>query len=324
MPKNNEEAKGQLVLFDKVETLADIEAREPDSKEIWYGHSILTSTLFPATQPKPDVDFVSKDNGTVEYFLEAGIDSETRSRRFPFGKYPRLIMAWMAKQIRAAGKKKTETVDPETKTITIPTLYQLCEDMGIPRGGRTSEALREQLRLLLACRISVRRTTGFSGRRIDDTVYLPIVKAVRSVHDTKNSDYSGAMFVLTDEVYERLKNESAPFDTRAASLLLNGRSVLPYDVYVWLTGSMHRLNHDTPIAWDWLFDRFGDGISSMKDFKQKFRQAIDRVREVYPTVNVEIPARGSGIILHPSPTSVAPRRKPGELPNQVGDDTPRL
>lgn len=59
--------------------------RLPDSKEIWYGHSILTSTLFPATPPAEGTDFVSKDNSTVEYILEAGIDSLTRSRDFPMG-----------------------------------------------------------------------------------------------------------------------------------------------------------------------------------------------------------------------------------------------
>lgn len=77
------------LVLDRVATISDIENRLPDSKEIWYGHSILTSTLFPATPPAEGTDFVSKDNSTVEYILEAGIDSLTRSRDFPYGKYPR-------------------------------------------------------------------------------------------------------------------------------------------------------------------------------------------------------------------------------------------
>ena len=36
------------LVLDRVATISDIENRLPDSKEIWYGHSILTSTLFPA------------------------------------------------------------------------------------------------------------------------------------------------------------------------------------------------------------------------------------------------------------------------------------
>ena len=167
----------QPTLFDKVATVTDIVTREPDSKEIWYGHSILTSALFPATPPAAGVDFVSKDNGPIEYFLEAGVDRETRRRKFPSGKYPRLLMAWMAKQIRSAGGRKTATVDPETHTIIIPTIHQLCEDMGVTPGGNTSEKVREQLRLLLACRISVQQTMRFTGQRVQDVVYLPIIKA---------------------------------------------------------------------------------------------------------------------------------------------------
>ena len=120
----------------RVNLLDDIESREPNSMEIWYGHSILTATLFPPAQPSDDVDFVSKSNGRLEYMLEAGVtgDGDDRKRRFPFGKYPRLLMAWMAKQIRAAKGHKTRNVDPETKTITIPSIYQLCEEMGLPHG----------------------------------------------------------------------------------------------------------------------------------------------------------------------------------------------
>ncbi|PWG65677.1 replication protein RepA [Bifidobacterium callitrichidarum] len=293
----------------KADLLNDINNRQPNSAEIWYGHSILTSTLFPASPPKPGVDFVAKSNGTLEYLLEAGVDSN-RQRKFPYGKYPRLLMAWMAKQIRAAGKTKTATVDPSTHTITIPSIYKLCDEMGLSQGGRTSHDVQEQLRLLLACRISVRRSTGFAGRSIDDIVYLPLVKAVRNVNDKNDAGYSGAIFELTEEVYNRLARESAPFDTRASSYLLNGRSVLPYDVYVWLTGSMKELKHDLPISWEWLHERFGDTIGTLKNFKAGFRRAVEKVRQVYPSVNVDFDK--NGIVLHPSPTAISARPSKAE------------
>ena len=300
---------GQELDLRKIDLLADIEARQPNSAEIWYGHSILTSTLFPATQPAPDTEYVSKQNGSMEYMLEAGIDGESKRRRFPFGKYPRLIMSWMAKQIRAAGPNRTAYVDPEKHTITIPSIWQLCEDMGLAHGGRTTAALQDQLHRLLSCRISIHRSasTGFAGRNIHDTVYLPIVEAVRTVNDSNNADYSGAAFVLTEEVYKRLGNESAPYDTRASTFLLQGRSVLPYDIYVWLTGSMNKLNHDLPISWDWLYERFGDSLGTMQNFRATFRRALQKVHDVYPEANVTV--NHKGITLHPSPTAVALRRK---------------
>ena len=300
-----QESTGLELDLRKIDLLEDIENRAPDSKEIWYGHSILTSTLFPPVPPAKGTDYISKSNGSYEYVLEAGVDSVTRQRQFPNGKYPRLLMAWMAKQIRAAGKHKTDTVDPETRTITIPSIYQLAQEMGIQRGGTTYKRLQEQLRLLLVSHISIRRKTGFAGREFHDTVNVQIAEAVRVAEDTKDSGMSGAAFVLTKEVYERLARESAPFDTRATSILLSGRSVLPYDVYVWLTGSMKELKHDLPVSWDWLYERFGDSISDKSNFRRTFKAALEKVRQVYPTVRVDVTRKG--LILHPSPTSVPER-----------------
>lgn len=300
-----QESTGLELDLRKVDLLEDIENRAPDSKEIWYGHSILTSTLFPPVPPAKGTDYISKSNGSYEYVLEAGVDSVTRQRQFPNGKYPRLLMAWMAKQIRAAGKHKTDTVDPETRTITIPSIYQLAQEMGIQRGGTTYKRLQEQLRLLLVSHISIRRKTGFAGREFHDTVNVQIAEAVRVAEDTKDSGMSGAAFVLTKEVYERLARESAPFDTRATSILLSGRSVLPYDVYVWLTGSMKELKHDLPVSWDWLYERFGDSISDKSNFRRTFKAALEKVEQVYPAVRVDVTRKG--LILHPSPTSVPER-----------------
>lgn len=314
--QENENRQGELVAL-RVATIEDIESRAPDSKEIWYGHSILTSTLFPPTPPDKGTDFISKSNGNYEYILEAGVDSVTRKRQFPNGKYPRLLMAWMAKQIRAAGKRKTDTVDPETRTITIPSVYQLAAEMGIPRGGTTYRRLQEQLRLLLVSHISIRRKTGFAGKEFHDTVNVQIAEAVRVAEDTNDSAMSGAAFVLTKEVYERLAQESAPFDTRATSILLSGRSVLPYDVYVWLTGTMGSLRHPLPVGWDWLYERFGDSIGSQANFRATFKRALAKVKQVYPAVRFEVTR--DGLVLFPSPTSVPSKHGRRQLDGGLSD-----
>lgn len=300
MPKQPQINATQLELLD------DIEVRKPSPNEIWYGHSILTSTLFPAVAPKPGTDFVSKTNRNIEYMLEAGVDGITRSREFPSGKYPRLIMAWIAKQIRAAGNNKTRYVNPEKHTITIPTIYTLCDEMGLGHGGKTAERVQTQLRRLLSCRISIRRHGGYLGTRITDTAYLPLVEAVSTI-DKENAGYSGAMFKLTDEVYNRLARESAPFDTRATTFLLRGRSVMPYDVYLWITGSMKNLRHPLTIDWVWLHSQFGDSIKDMNEFKRQFKQALKKIQIVYPALHVEVLRGNGGIILYPSPTAIEKR-----------------
>lgn len=294
----------------QLELAADIDTHSPTPQQVGYGHSILTATLYPAVPPAPGTDFVSKRNGSFEYMLEAGVDEETHERDFPYGKYPRLIMAWMAKQIRSAHGHRTDTVDPETRTITIPTINRLCDEMGVGHGGKTAEAVQEQLRRLLAARISVRRRGGFSaqkGNKVSQILYLPFARAIEYTNDERGRAYSGARFILTEDAYERLKLESAPFDTRVSEYLLAGRSVMPYDLYLWLNGSMAGLTHPVTVSWEWLYEQFGDGIASMSRFKATFKRALAKVLEVYPAANVSVPPRGEGVVLKPSLTSVEMR-----------------
>lgn len=82
---------------------------------------------------------------------------------------------------------------------------------------------------------------------------------------------------------------------------------MPYDIYIWLTGSMKNLRHDLPVSWDWLYERFGDQIAVKKSFRRMFRQSLEKVKKVYPGLNVECPTYEDYIILHPSPTSVPTR-----------------
>lgn len=294
----------------QLELLSDIDGRYPNLSEIWYGHSILTSTLFPASQPPKGTDFVSKSNGSVRYMLEAGVDDESLTREFPSGKYPRLIMAWIAKKIRAAGKNRTEYVDPETRIITIPSINMLCEEMGVGHGGKTAETVSKQLRRLLACRISIRMQSNYKGKRhrVMDTAYIPLVEAMSTVSDDMDEGSSAAMFRLTEEVYKRLGKESAPFDTRIAAYLLSSRSVMPYDVYLWLNGSMRNLRHPLPVDWDWLHKQFGEEIDDLKVFKRQFRAALEKIRTVYPQLHVDVPSRGKGIIVYPSAMMIDPRK----------------
>ena len=71
--------------LDALQTVAGIIDRAPTPQEVWYGHSILTSTLFPAVEPPAGTDYVSKRVGGVEYLLgevsasHHGVDGEADS-----------------------------------------------------------------------------------------------------------------------------------------------------------------------------------------------------------------------------------------------------
>ncbi len=215
-------------------------------------------------------------------------------------------MSWIAKQIRKAGHHKTEYVDPDTHTITIPSIGRLCEQIGVPRGGATMKKVQEQLRLLLSCRISIRSTGGFVAATVNDVVYLPLIKASRTV-DTDNISKSGAAFILTEEeVYERLGGESAPTTRGPAATCSPAAPSSPYDVYVWMIGSMYRLRKPMAVTWQWLRERFGDNFDTEMAFRRAFRNALKKVQVVYPAARFTTST--SGVTLYPSPLAITHRQ----------------
>lgn len=293
-----------------IDAITGILSSKPTPADIWYGHSILTSSLFPGSKPDPGTDYFSKENGPSVYILEAGIDPRTGQRAFPYGKYPRLLMAWIAGQVRdaeahaahdRADDDGTLESDAKLRRITVPSMYQLSEELRLARGGRTTRRLGEQLRLLLSAHISIRRVVQLDSVTVRDTVSLPLATGVRYKDDNGDDGLSGAEFFLSRDVWERLARESAPCDLRAASFLLSGRSVLAYDVYVWVSGASASLSHPMTLPWDWLEERFGDGQCT-RWFREQFRAALERVRVVYPGARWECGPRG--LTLWPGEPSV--------------------
>ena len=270
---------------------------EEDAPSIWYGHSLLTASLFPAEQPSEDTPAITKLNGNIEYILEASYDPITGKRLYPSGKYPRLIMVWMAKQIRRAGKRKTETCDPERHIIILPSVGALCDDLGLGHGGKTAQRVQEQFRLLLRSRISLRKVMGFKGADYHDIIDIPIAKETVFKESDTSAEFSGLSVMLTDEVWNKLATESAPFDMSAATALLSGRSVMPWDIYLWLVGSLPKIKRPMTITWKWLFDRFSNG-SKLKNFKEQFKRSLNKALEAYPNANVEVVSEG--LVLYPS------------------------
>lgn len=264
---------------------------------IWYGHSLLTASLFPSEQPSEDVPAIIKINGNTEYILEASYDPVTGKRLYPSGKYPRLIMVWMAKQIRRAGNHKTANCDPEKHLIILPSIGSLCDELGLGHGGKTAQRVQEQFRLLLRSRISLRRVMGFKGADYHDIVNIPIAKETVFKESETGAEFSGLSVILTNEVWDRLAQESAPFDMAAATKLLAGRSVLPWDIYLWLVGSLPKIKKPMTITWEWLFARFGNG-GKLKNFKITFKRSLRKVMLAYPSAHVNVTT--NGLVLFPS------------------------
>ncbi len=290
-----------------INKIVDIWSHEPKSAEIWYGHSILTAILFPYTARQAEEGYTEQRIGDFEYILEAGLDLENKDRVLPFGKYPRLVMAWMAKRIRLAGENGDEYVDPERCVITIPNLSWLAKELGLSKGSVVLRDLNEHIKRMTQSIITIHRRSGFIGKQTrHDVLRVPFATAT-SYSESEDTGDNSISIALNPEVFRELANETAPFDMRASSYLLSGRSVMAYDIYIWLVGSFHNLRRPMPFPWEWLHQRFGSSIKDERNFRMKFRKALERVQKVYPAANVTVGPKGC--TLHPSPEAIPPRQK---------------
>ena len=216
-------------------------------------------------------------------------------------------MCWIAKRIRMAGKRGDMYVDPREKAVRIPSLSHLASELGISKGGTTLRALDDQIRRLMLCRISVHRVSGYRNGLRREMVNLPLTRGV-VFEEFDDIHENGFLMVFAPEIWESISKETAPFDLRAARSMLSGRSVMPYDIYIWVLTSYWNLRSQRTFSWYWLSEKFGDNLTDERNFRLKFRKAMASISTVYPAAQYIITKKG--ITLLPSAPAISPRRTP--------------
>lgn len=269
-----------------------------------YAHSLITGTLFPVSSlPKGKNSYTVVRRGDASYSLVAGTDTKTNEVMMPYGLYPRLIMCWIAEQIRRASHGATDTCDPETQTITIPTVGRMMRELRINPGGRTRRNFVTQLYSLLTSSILVVKDVGGKDNphevhvptRIANTAILPRPENVNS--------FAHCSFTLNPYIYDALADKSMPYVKAVLEYVVShGGSVMKFDLFLWLSDTAPNLHFRLPVSWDELQQRFGRNYSGPREFHKDFRKAIKDISLIYPNLKYEIDS--FGITIHPSPPQI--------------------
>ena len=281
-------ARRRQRLLEKVaqEALAIEREEAREAGELGYMARILVQCTMPHRDPKGPL--FRRSNGHFELTMMA-------PRGLPFGKIPRLLLAWTT----------TEAVRTKNRTLQLgDTLSGFMGQLGlIPTGGRWGSItrLRSQAKRLYSSTISAilnderRGEWEEQGFRLADSTSL--------WWDPRSPDQIalyGSTVTLTQDFFESITRRPVPVDMRALKVL---RSPLALDLYTWLTYRFSYLRHETEIPWEALELQFGADYKETRAFKFRFLQRLRDVLKLYPSARV---AEGSsGLILKPSPTHVA-------------------
>jgi hypothetical protein len=284
-----------------------LELRFLDALERIHGADPLeTGNLAFLSRVTVQANLPYRDPGTASFERRNGRFTLTlhapASIGLPYGRYPRLILAWIGQE--AVRTRNRELHLGDSLTAFMATL-------GVRASGGRHGPLRrfcDQARRLFATTISCAWSASGAAGTAEVEVGHRI--ATQSVvwwtsrrNDTPARGFlDGGWLLLSPEFYEELISHPVPVDYRALHAL---QAPLALDIYAWITWRNHSLRRPLVLSWRDLATQFGTQTRRLRNFRAEFVRALNRVRLVYPQAQVEVTSQA--LILRPTRTHVTPR-----------------
>ena len=275
----------------------------------------LVNASMPYKDPKTRI--FERRNGNTSLTMIGGY-----SKGLPYGRYPRLLLAWVTTE--AVRTRKAELHLGDSLRDFLLNVVGV-SDTGGQNGTRTR--FIEQAARLFGAHITVEQSgltsaDGSASRlrirnlSIGESADLDPADE-RRLWTPQQEGEAGkfqSTLTLSTNFFRECVDAPVPIDLRAYRALSN--SALAMDVYSWLTYRMsYQQGTGRPIPWLALMHQFGSNYSGEKalsNFRRDFLTALGVVTRLYSAARVE--DTDKGLVLRASPTHVAAlagRRQPG-------------
>jgi hypothetical protein len=212
----------------------------------------------------------------------------------PFGTIPRLLLAWMT----------TEAVRTKSRELILGnSMSEFMSQLGLlASGGRWGSITRvkNQTTRLFSSTINARFSTDGGAAIINQVI---AEKAMLWWHP-KNADQVAlwqSSVTLSEQFYKEIIEHPIPIDIRALKALK--QSPMCLDIYVWMTYRVSYLRNDVLIPWKTLAAQFGSDYARIRDFKEAFVKALQRVYVVYGAAKFSV--EEAGLLIKPSKTHIS-------------------
>lgn len=224
-------------------------------------------------------------NGTQQLAVTAGagIGPDGLESFVPYGKYARAALLLIC----------TEAVRTGEPIIPISDTYRgFMKQLGVTwNRSNAAEAVR-QMQAVAACTITVTNTkvSDVGETEIDTERYTISFRdhmVFRADRSGELSDTTPSSIELSPE-FMRVLTEAGRVPVRTDAwvyLLQHSKAAMTLDIYTWLAYRLHHLKRPVRISWEQLRQQFGSE-AELRNFKPKFRQALEDVLVVYPEADV--------------------------------------
>lgn len=230
----------------------------------------------------------------VEPGMRPGAAGRPEPVGVPYGSRARLILIYL----------QSEAIRTKSREVELGgSLRAWLHRLGIPQGGKSIAAVREQAERLSLCRLTFRvqsgGTVGLVNQSIvDSALFL-------DGQDARQPSLFLEKAKLSEGFYAQLQKHPVPLEEAAIRAVSNNSQAL--DIYAWLAYRLHSLNEPRPITWRALRPQFGAGFGRLDNFRARFLDNLKLALAVYPAARVEVDE--NGLVLHPSRPPIASKEK---------------
>lgn len=280
-----------------------------NAQDIGYTSKLFVQALFPYRKTDEEKRVIETAQGRIVVYADGGL---------PYGKYPRLIMAYIiTRAVENAGKLKAGKIDFE-QAARIPlghSMNHFLQAIGIHgrgTGGKkgTLSIVREQLLRLADARVTVKEDDGVRARG-KHTQIMDEWDLWFDARDPNQGSFIESYIKLTPQFFQHIIEAPIPIDLAVLRQLTKPRSM---DIYIWLTVKQFWLsknNRDSYLfTWDMMAQSFAtkELITAIdrRNFRNEIKKAIHDVQAVWPACGIKADLEGVTV----TKTSPSVEKKP--------------
>ena len=285
------QARHHFTRVDQVHQLVTASEADPD---LGFMARMMALCSLPRTNPGNQHQY-KRVNGSFKLIMSVSGD-----HKLPFGNLPRLLLAWVC----------TEVVRTQSRTLILgPSLAKFMKTLGVysSGGGRDQIKLRNQMKRLFGCTVSM----IYEDEHGEQFVSSLIAERGEFWWNERKPDQSSlwdSKIYLGEAFFNEIIRHPVPLDMNTLTALK--RSTLGLDLYLWLTYRTFTLRAPLHLTWKQLYQQFGahpaqaSNNVTVQNFRRKVLRELKKIKLAWKDLNY---ATDRGLlILHPSPTTIAP------------------
>jgi hypothetical protein len=282
-----------LFLLDEIGAMSDQE--EADSRiDVAFLHRSYCIAGLPTREPRQPTAVYAKSDGrfalTVHPTTISLPSGDLCDVGVPWGAKARLLILWAASEINEQGRS------PDDPWLEIGAINEFLEKVGIPKGGKSVTATKEQLiRLAFSSFTMILKGEDEGNYFTNNRLF-----SAGAFHDEDLEHYREGnlqnvrwpmALKLSAEASKQFRSNAIPIPAGRLALVSHNPTAIDLLVYLCYRLPLLGPNSTEMVNWRALNTQFG-AQQAVAKFREAFAPAIRAVRAAYPEANFETTSEG--------------------------------